>query len=98
MDVKVTNDSVKDSAGSTSSVPSIDTNEVQTKVLVNDGETLVIGGIFNNILTKGESKVPLLGDLPGVGSLFKRTTNKEVKNEVLIFITPKIISDKLALR
>lgn len=98
MDVKVTNDSVKDSGGSTSSVPSIDTNEVQTKVLVNDGETLVIGGIFNNILTKGESKVPLLGDLPGVGSLFKRTTNKEVKNEVLIFITPKIISDKLALR
>ncbi len=98
MDIKVTNDSVKSTGSSSSSVPSIDKNEVQTKVLVNDGETLVIGGIFNNIQTQGKSKVPLLGDLPGVGSLFSRTTNSNIKKEVLIFITPKIISDTLALR
>ncbi|WP_345194086.1 type IV pilus secretin PilQ family protein [Kistimonas scapharcae] len=98
MDIKVTNDSVKSTGGSSSSVPSIDKNEVQTKVLVNDGETLVIGGIFNNIQTQGKSKVPLLGDLPGVGALFSRTTNSNIKKEVLIFITPKIISDTLALR
>ena len=98
MEIKVTNDSVKSTGGSSSSVPSIDKNEVQTKVLVNDGETLVIGGIFNNIQTQGKSKVPLLGDLPGVGTLFSRTTNSNIKKEVLIFITPKIISDTLALR
>ncbi len=98
MDIKVTNDSVKSTGGDASSVPSIDKNEVQTKVLVNDGETLVIGGIFNNIQTQGKSKVPLLGDLPGVGKLFSRTTKSNIKKEVLIFITPKIISDTLALR
>lgn len=95
MDIKVTNDSVKSSPNG--SVPSIDKNEVQTKVLVNDGETLVIGGIFNNIMTQSSSKVPLLGDLPVLGKLFSRTTNTRIKKEVLIFITPKIISDTLAI-
>ncbi|MCK5893565.1 MAG: type IV pilus secretin PilQ [Endozoicomonadaceae bacterium] len=91
MDIKVTNDSVKSSPNG--SVPSIDKNEVQTKVLVRDGETLVIGGIFNNITTQSKSKVPLLGDLPIVGTLFNRTSSSKIKKEVLIFITPKIIFD-----
>lgn len=95
MEIQVTNDSVKNAGGT--GVPSIDTNEIKTKVLVNDGETLVIGGIFNNIQTRGNSKVPLLGDLPGVGALFRSTVKSNVKKEVLVFITPKIISDTLML-
>ena len=69
----------------------IDTQEIQTQVLVNNGETIVLGGIFQQIVTDDVAKVPLLGDLPGVGALFRSTSKLSQKRELLIFVTPKII-------
>jgi type IV pilus assembly protein PilQ len=74
-------------------VPSIDTREVTTQVLVNDGETVVLGGIYETERRDTYSKVPVLGDLPGIGVLFR--SNKKVNNkaELLIFVTPKILRE-----
>ena len=96
MDIKVNND---DTTSSTSTgVPIIDTTEVHTKVLIEDGQTIVLGGIFKNTTTKGVEKVPLLGDLPGIGRLFRKDTKRDTKSETLIFITPKIVQETQALR
>ncbi len=76
-------------------VPAIATNSVNTRVLVNDGDTVVLGGVFREEITTSVSKTPLLGDLPYVGNIFKRTENSETKTELLIFITPSIIKDLL---
>lgn len=76
--------------------PTINTNAVETQVLVNNGETIVIGGIFTSQNIKFESKVPLLGDIPLIGWLFRNTTSKQEKVELLIFITPRMINDALA--
>jgi type IV pilus assembly protein PilQ len=70
---------------------SIDTQRIGTQVLVNNGETVVLGGIYQNTLTKGMDKVPLLGDLPVLGHLFKRTYEELGKSELLIFVTPKVV-------
>lgn len=86
----INQDSVVPGAGS---VPAISTNAVTTRVLVNDGETIVLGGVFREEISTTISKTPLLGDLPYVGNLFKRTTNEETKTELLIFITPSIINE-----
>ena len=72
-------------------VPSIRTNSIRTQVLVEDEETIVLGGIFQKVLTTGVSKTPVLGDLPLVGGLFRHQTRTEDKQELLIFITPKLI-------
>jgi type IV pilus assembly protein PilQ len=61
-----------------------------------DGETVVLGGVFEGNLTNSNSAVPFLSDLPGIGFLFKRATNVDDKKELLIFITPKIIKDNAA--
>ncbi|MDT8397547.1 MAG: type IV pilus secretin PilQ [Pseudomonadales bacterium] len=74
-------------------VPAISTNAVTTRVLVNDGETVVLGGVFRDEVTTTVSKTPLLGDIPYLGNLFKRTENNQTKTELLIFITPSIIND-----
>ena len=74
-------------------VPSIDTREITTQVLVNDGQTVVLGGILETERRDAEVKVPFLGDLPGVGYLFKSTTKTEDKNELLIFVTPRILRE-----
>jgi type IV pilus assembly protein PilQ len=71
--------------------PAISTNSVMTRVLVNDGETIVLGGVFREELATSESKTPLLGDLPYVGRLFKRTELSSRRTELLIFITPRIL-------
>lgn len=76
-------------------VPAIATNSVLTRVLVNDGETIVLGGVFREEVTTSVTKTPFLGDLPYLGNLFKRTENSETKTELLIFITPSIIKDML---
>ncbi len=73
----------------------IDTNTVSTQVLVEDGVTLVLGGVYRTENTKLIEKTPILGDLPVIGNLFKRTTNSEEKSELLIFITPKLIQEGL---
>jgi len=93
MDLKVKQDTVgqifQTSRGG--SVPSIDTRQLETKVLVPNGETVVLGGIFQDEKSSKEEKVPWLGDIPGVGSLFRRRANQTRKRELLIFITPTIV-------
>lgn len=73
---------------------SINKNEVNAKVLVKDGETIVIGGVFTNTQSKSVDKVPLLGDIPYVGSLFRRDVVKDSKSELLIFLTPRIMNNQ----
>ena len=88
----------KDSLGqeTESGVPTVDITRLETKVLVNNGQTVVLGGVFSLEGTKGESKVPLLGDIPYLGRLFKKTVDSQFKTELLIFVTPKLISDTLS--
>lgn len=79
-------------------VPSINTNNVKTQVLVNNGETIVFGGIFTVNTSESVTKTPFLGDLPYVGGLFRRNTRSDQKQELLIFITPRLIRDSLTSR
>jgi len=72
----------------------IDITRLETKVLVNNGETVVLGGVFGLDSNKTDVKVPVLGDIPYLGRLFKHTVNSQTKTELLIFITPKVIADK----
>lgn len=74
----------------------IDTNRVATNVLVNDGETVVLGGIFVNETGNTVSKVPFLGDIPYVGNLFKKSVKLDNKQELLIFVTPRLVNDNNA--
>lgn len=88
----------QDTRGETVTTPTgpavaIDTQEIKTQVLVQNGETVVLGGIFQQINTDDVAKVPILGDMPIVGRLFKNEVNIEQKRELLIFVTPKIITD-----
>lgn len=78
--------------------PPIDTKNVQTEVIVENGGTVVLGGIFEESETNEVTKVPLLGDLPYVGALFRNTLTNSRRSELLIFITPRIISEELSLR
>jgi type IV pilus assembly protein PilQ len=92
MDVKVN----KDSRGvDTSAGPAIDTKNVQTQVLVENGGTVVLGGIYEQQDRTTVTKVPLLGDLPVVGYLFKNTAQLNDRTELIIFITPRVISEKI---
>ena len=85
----------KDSVGvNTSAGPSIDTKAIKTQVLVEDGGTVVIGGIYTQDDQVNESRVPFFGDLPYIGNLFKTRTSTRDRREMLVFITPKIIADK----
>ena len=77
---------------------SINTKRVKTQVLVENGGTVVIGGIFELTERENENKTPLLGDIPVVGNLFKQKTRQAEKQEMLVFITPKMISDRGAVR
>lgn len=76
-------------------IPTIDTTELQTQVLVKNGETVVLGGVFRTEKLESEDKVPFLGDIPYVGRLFKRSMTSHNKVETLIFITPRILTDTL---
>jgi len=79
-------------------VPSIDTQNIMTQVLVDNGETAVLGGIYEQTEINGIDKVPFFGDLPIMGNLFKRKTRTSDKTELLIFITPKIMDERLNLQ
>ncbi len=95
MDLNVT----KDSVGQVfNGVPSINSREVKTQVLVRDGDTVVLGGIYEQTRSKEVDSVPLLGDLPIVGALFRQTRKVDDKAELLIFITPKIIRENMEVR
>jgi type IV pilus assembly protein PilQ len=76
------------------SVPSIDTRELNTTVLIENGDTVVLGGIFQDENASKEEKVPWLGDIPGLGVLFRRRANESKKRELLIFVTPTIVEDR----
>ena len=94
MDVEVT----KNSIGQTTAAGlAINTKRIKTQVLVDNGGTVVIGGIFELNESENETKVPFLGDLPGVGILFKSRSRVANKQEMLVFITPKVVTDR-ALR
>ena len=75
----------------------IDNNELETAVVVPDGQTIVLGGVFQNTTSETINKTPLLGDLPVLGNLFKNKENTGVKTELLIFITPKLIRESLTI-
>lgn len=79
-------------------IPSINTNSITTQVLVDNGETIVLGGIFTVMSTESITKTPFLGDLPYVGRFFRRSTTSDDKTELLIFITPRLIQDSLTSR
>ena len=93
MDVKVTKDAPNFQAA-INGVPPINKNEVNAKVLVSDGETIVIGGVFENTQTKSVEKVPFLGDLPYLGRLFRRDIVQDNKTELLVFLTPRIMNNQ----
>lgn len=90
MELDIRQDSVAAGSGD---VPAINTNQVTTSALVNNGETIVLGGVFREESTTTETKTPILGDLPYIGRMFKRTANASRRTELLIFITPKIIAE-----
>lgn len=79
-------------------VPSIETQKITTQILVANGETAVLGGIYEQTERNDVDKVPLLGNLPVLGHLFKRTSRSNAKTELLIFITPKVLDENLTLR
>lgn len=85
-----------DSGDRVNGVPIITQDQVQTNVVLEDGQTVVLGGVYRNTVGGGVSKVPFLGDLPYVGRLFKNDTRNNNKEEVLIFITPKIVNDSIS--
>jgi type IV pilus assembly protein PilQ len=93
MDLNVTQDTV---GIPFNGVPSINTNAIETQVLVDNAQTVVLGGIFTVDRNVGVTKTPLLGDLPYLGRLFRRDITRDDKQELLIFITPKIIEDAFA--
>ena len=90
MDLRVNQDSVGQVFNG---VPSIDTTAISTRVLVQNGQTLVLGGMFRTDRNFSVTKTPLLGDIPYLGRLFRRTIERDDKQELLIFITPRIIDD-----
>lgn len=94
MDLTVNKDTVGEIFGSGDSrVPSIDTREVNTQVLVANGETVVLGGIYEQTIIQQRDQVPFFGDLPLLGKLFQYNSNEDDKTELLVFVTPKIVND-----
>jgi len=99
LDLTVTKDSIGQlvQTSSGNSVPSIDTRTITTQVLVNDGQTVVLGGIMEADKNDATTKVPLLGDIPLFGHLFKLTSKSDNKAELLVFVTPKILHEGSAI-
>lgn len=95
MDLLVSKDNVGELTPSATGgfVPSIDTRSVETQVLVRDGQTVVLGGIYETEQRENVSKVPFLGDIPGVGYLFRSRSSVSNKSELLIFVTPRILNE-----
>ena len=98
LDLLVTKNSVIPNTGTGGDVPlppSISTREITTKIMTKDGETIVIGGIYEKTDSEERDKIPLLGDIPYLGYLFSYTRIKTTDKELLIFITPKIIESQI---
>ncbi len=98
MDLTVNKDTVGEIFGEGNfRIPSIDTREVSTQVLVDNGETVVLGGVYEQEILDQTTKVPFFGDLPFLGRLFKHTVKDDNKSELLIFVTPKIVKDNTSI-
>jgi type IV pilus assembly protein PilQ len=97
MDLKVNKDSANFSQA-VLGVPPVDTRSVETSVLVDNGETVVLGGVYERTKSFNKEQVPWLGDLPVIGNLFKKTAKKDNNTELLIFVTPKILKQELVTR
>jgi type IV pilus assembly protein PilQ len=97
MDLKVNKDS-PDFTRAVLGVPPVDTREVETSVLVDNGETVVLGGVFERTKSEQTERVPFFGDLPYLGFMFKQEMIQDQNSELLIFVTPKILKDTLTLR
>ncbi|MFT7223294.1 MAG: type IV pilus assembly protein PilQ [Cellvibrionaceae bacterium] len=96
MELVITQDSIGDiTVVNSTTLPIIDTNELITKVLVGDGQTIVLGGIFQQNTVTDSNKVPFLADIPVIGQLFRNSSKRDEKQELLIFITPRILFDSL---
>lgn len=97
LDLVINQDSVGDlvPSGQGGLIPAIDTTELTTQVLVGNGETVVLGGVFRTELLETRRKVPFFGDIPYVGALFRNESTQRTKTETLIFITPRILADAL---
>ncbi|NKF21160.1 type IV pilus secretin PilQ [Solimonas marina] len=97
MDLNVTNDSkgTDVNTGTGGTAPAIDTRKLDTQVLVRSGDTVVLGGVFQHSTTDSTSKVPLLGDIPLLGFLFRNSDKEDSKRELLIFVTPKVLQEGL---
>ncbi|MGL5947569.1 MAG: type IV pilus secretin PilQ [Aeromonas sp.] len=96
LDLTVTQDTKGETVDTaTGPAVSINAQSITTQVLVSNGETLVLGGIYQQAIKNDVTKVPLLGDIPGLGALFRKTTSENKKRELLIFVTPKIVTETL---
>lgn len=92
LDLVVTQDTVSEVTNG--SAPAIDTQRIGTQVLVNNGETIVLGGIYQQSVINSVSKVPVLGDIPYFGWMFRNSNNFNEKKELLIFVTPRIVTER----
>ena len=91
LDVKIN----KDSLGALTALGrELNIKEVKTKVLIENGGTIVIGGIYEQTETSSVTKVPLLGDIPVLGHLFKTSNKDSVRTELLVFLTPRVVSER----
>ena len=95
MDLAVNQDTIGQIFGG---IPSIDTRQVNTQVLVDDGETVVLGGIYEQTKREDVEKVPFFGDLPYIGRVFRQDSSQNNRSELLIFVTPKIVKESLSRR
>ena len=94
LQLQITNSA--DSGDRVLGVPILTTDEINTNVVLEDGQTVVLGGVFKNTIGKNQNKVPFLGDLPGVGRLFRNDVRLNNKQELLIFVTPRIVNDGIS--
>jgi type IV pilus assembly protein PilQ len=97
MDLQINKDS-PDFTNLVLGVPPMETRKIQTTVLVDNGETVVLGGVFERTKSSGTEKIPLFGDIPYLGALFRRNEEKDENKELLIFVTPKILKETLSIR
>ena len=93
MQLNITSDSPGDTAPNGEII--LNKNEINTNVLVSNGETVVLGGIFQQETRNKQTRVPVLGSIPIIGRLFRRDEKSDNKSELLIFVTPRIVNDSL---
>ena len=95
----MTIDVSKDSRGQLAGgQPAINTKKISTEVLIDNGETLVLGGIYEQTVSNDVSRVPFFGDIPILGALFRSNSNVNYKSELLVFVTPRIIKQNMSVK